>query len=76
MAQTIASPAQQSVDPSTDSAFLLFERLDCYRLAIEFQTIAATLLASRRVGSALRDQLDRRGRPGPQRIPSRCRARS
>jgi four helix bundle protein len=34
------------------------ERLDAYRVAIEFQLIAATIGAGRRLGS-LRDQLDR-----------------
>lgn len=34
------------------------ERLDCYRVAIEFQTLASTLVP-RRGYSALRDQLER-----------------
>ena len=34
------------------------ERLDCYRVAIEFQALATTLVP-RRVYSALRDQLER-----------------
>lgn len=34
------------------------ERLDCYRVAIEFQTVAGRLVSNRRLG-ALRDQLDR-----------------
>jgi four helix bundle protein len=54
MAQTIPHRA-----PAGDPApHLDCERLDCYRVAVEFQTIAARLVANRRVG-ALRDQLDR-----------------
>ena len=54
MAQTIPQPA-----PADDPAPQLdHQRLDCYRVAVEFQTIAARLVGNRRVG-ALRDQLDR-----------------
>jgi four helix bundle protein len=55
MAQTIpnAEPAGARPAPHLDC-----ERLDCYRIAVEFQTIAARLVSNRRVG-ALRDQLDR-----------------
>jgi four helix bundle protein len=54
MARPIPHPG-----PAGDPApHLDCERLDCYRLAVEFQTIAARLVATRRVG-ALRDQLDR-----------------
>jgi four helix bundle protein len=54
MAQAIPVP-----EPAADrTAYLDCERLDCYRVAVEFQTIAARLVSSRRVG-ALRDQLDR-----------------
>ena len=52
MAQTIPNP-----EPAT-APHLVCERLDCYRVAVEFQTIAARLVANRRVG-ALREQLDR-----------------
>jgi four helix bundle protein len=34
------------------------ERLDAYRVAVEFQVLAASICATRRLG-ALRDQLDR-----------------
>jgi four helix bundle protein len=53
MAQTVPNPG-----PGAPTAYLDCERLDCYRVAAEFQTIAARLVANRRVG-ALRDQLDR-----------------
>ena len=55
MTQTIPIP-----DPGTDSAepFLDCERLDCFRVAVEFQTLAADLVRLRGLG-ALRDQLDR-----------------
>jgi four helix bundle protein len=43
--------------PST-GAFLDCERLDCFRVAVGFQTLAARLGTLRRMG-ALRDQLDR-----------------
>jgi four helix bundle protein len=51
MAKTIPSHAPAAVP-------LDAERLDCYRVAIAFQTIAARLVSNRRLG-ALRDQLDR-----------------
>jgi four helix bundle protein len=35
------------------------ERLDCYRVAVEFHAMAARLLANRRLSAALRDQFDR-----------------
>jgi four helix bundle protein len=54
MAQTI-----QALSPDAlESAFLDCERLDCYRIAVEFRALAADLCAGRRLG-ALRDQLDR-----------------
>ena len=60
MAQTIPNPACDTfADRSADAPFLLYERLDCYRLAIEFQSLAARVLSNRSVGSNLRDQLDR-----------------
>lgn len=56
MTQTIPDPARGSVPPSS---FLDAERLDAYRIAVEFQTVAAGICSSRRVGATLRDQLDR-----------------
>ena len=53
MAQTIPNPEPDGTRP--------VPHLDCerlYRVAVEFQAIAARLLSNRRVG-ALRDQLDR-----------------
>jgi four helix bundle protein len=44
--------------PFADAALLDAERLDCYRLAVEFQAVAAGLLP-KRGASSLRDQLDR-----------------
>jgi len=52
--------------PAPDASLPLFagaalldaEKLDCYRLAVEFQTLAAPLLRQRGA-SSLRDQLDR-----------------
>ena len=52
---TIPNPEPFGIAPG---AYLDCERLDCYRVAIEFQTLAARVLSNRRVG-ALRDQLDR-----------------
>jgi four helix bundle protein len=45
--------ANTATEPRFDA-----ERLDCYRVALEFQALAATLVP-RRGHSALRDQLDR-----------------
>ena len=55
MTQTIPIP-----DPGrdADAPFLDCERLDCFRVAVEFQTLAARLAGLRGLG-ALRDQLDR-----------------
>ena len=53
MAQTIPNPEPAGTHPHLDC-----ERLDCYRVAVEFQTFAARLVSNRRVG-ALREQLDR-----------------
>jgi four helix bundle protein len=39
-------------------AYLDCERLDCYRVAVEFQAVAARIVSYGRLG-ALRDQLDR-----------------
>jgi hypothetical protein len=62
MAQTIPHPESAVPVPdlrSSATAHLDCERLDCYRVAVEFQAIAARLLANRRPLGALRDQLDR-----------------
>ena len=56
MAQTIPNPEPAGARPAPH---LDCERLDCYRVAVEFQVLAARLVASRRVGATLRDQLDR-----------------
>ena len=55
MTQTISNP--QPADATADAP-LDCERLDCFRVAVEFQTIAARLASSRGLG-ALRVQLDR-----------------
>jgi four helix bundle protein len=52
MPKTISNPQPGTVP------YLDCERLDCYRCAIEFQTIAARLAPNKRLGT-LRDQLDR-----------------
>ena len=54
MTQTIPIPEPGPVS----SPFLDCERLDCFRVAVEFQTLAADLVSLRGLG-ALRDQLDR-----------------
>jgi four helix bundle protein len=54
MTQTTTIPAPDA----HESAYLDCERLDCFRVAVEFQTLAADLCTQRRLG-ALRDQLDR-----------------
>jgi four helix bundle protein len=56
MAQTIPNPgpAGSPAAPELDC-----ERLDCYRLAVEFQTFAAGIGSNRRVNATLRGQLDR-----------------
>jgi four helix bundle protein len=54
MTQTIPNPEPAgALRPYLDC-----ERLDCYRVAVEFQTLSARLAPRRRLG-ALRDQLDR-----------------
>jgi four helix bundle protein len=53
MEQTIPN-----LEPDGGPAGLSHERLDCYRVAAEFQALAARLPANRRLG-AIRDQLDR-----------------
>jgi four helix bundle protein len=52
MTQTIPGPGP------IPSPFLDCERLDCFRVAVEFQGLAADLCSQRGLG-ALRDQLDR-----------------
>lgn len=52
MGQT--TPGTQPIDATV----LDCERLDCYRVAVEFQGLAARIVSNRRLG-ALRDQLDR-----------------
>jgi four helix bundle protein len=54
MTQTIPNP----VDTLSPVAYLDCERLDCYRVAVEFQALAARIISNGRLG-ALRDQLDR-----------------
>ena len=40
MAHTITNPARNRMaDASVDAPFLLYERLDCYRLAVQFQSV-------------------------------------
>jgi len=55
MTQTISNPEPAGAAPAP---YLDCERLDCYRVAVEFQAIAARIVTNRRLG-ALRDQLDR-----------------
>jgi four helix bundle protein len=55
MTETIPNLEPAGIAPG---AYLDCERLDCYRVAVEFHTLAARLISNRRVG-ALRDQLDR-----------------
>jgi four helix bundle protein len=57
MTQTIPFPEPDAVPDG--SAFLDCERLDAYRVAIEFQKTAAGICSNRRMGATLRDQLDR-----------------
>jgi len=58
MTQTISIPDPGPTPGASEPAFLDCERLDVYRVAVEFQTIAAGLCSRGRLG-ALRDQLDR-----------------
>jgi len=55
MAKMIPSPEPGS----DDRAFLDCERLDVYRVAVEFQQTAAHIALDRRIGANLRGQLDR-----------------
>jgi four helix bundle protein len=55
MTQTIPNPGTRAASPLP---YLDCERLDCYRVAIEFEAIAARIISKGRLG-ALRDQLDR-----------------
>ena len=50
--------APAAATPLFSGALLDAEKLDCYRLAVEFQALAARLLP-KRGQSNLRDQLDR-----------------
>jgi four helix bundle protein len=64
MTTTIPNPDQAPNGPAStadhsDRGAFGFERLDCYRLALEFQTAAVGICADRRMGANLRDQLDR-----------------
>lgn len=67
MAQTVSNPERDSTNAQAATACVDapalscfgFERLDCYRVALDFQTIAAGICADRRMGANLRDQLDR-----------------
>jgi four helix bundle protein len=56
MTQTISNP--EPAGTTASAAYLDCERLDCYRVAVEFQAIAARIVTNRRLGT-LRDQLDR-----------------
>ena len=58
MTQTISIADPGPTPGAAELPFLDCERLDVYRVAVEFQTIAAGLCSRGRVG-ALRDQLDR-----------------
>jgi four helix bundle protein len=51
-------PAPADAPPFADGVLLDAEKLDCYRLAVEFQSLAVRLLP-RRGYAGLRDQLDR-----------------
>jgi four helix bundle protein len=55
MAQTVPTPEPAGPDAS---AQIDCERLDCYRVGVEFQTMATQLVTNRHAG-ALRAQLDR-----------------
>src|SRR5262245_2073788 len=54
MAQTIPNPEPAGALPHLDC-----ERLACYAVAVEFQTMAARLVSNRRLSATLRDQLER-----------------
>jgi four helix bundle protein len=58
MTQMISIPDPGTPLGGSEPAFLDCERLDCYRVAVDFQGLAADLCSQRRAG-ALRDQLDR-----------------
>src|SRR5262245_35534080 len=55
MAQTIPNREPAGTVPAP---YLDCERLDCYRVAVDFQVVAARMASGRSLG-ALRDQLDR-----------------
>lgn len=55
MTRTIPHPD----GPTAPTAYLDCERLDVYRVAVEFQKASAAIGSDRRIGATLRDQLDR-----------------
>lgn len=56
---TQANPIPDSpAEHLADSVLIDYERLDCYRLSVEFQVLAAGICRQPRLG-CLRDQLDR-----------------
>jgi four helix bundle protein len=59
MAQTIPVPEPAPVPDEGTVPFLSPERLEVYRLAVDFQRAAARIGSNRRIGAILRDQLDR-----------------
>jgi four helix bundle protein len=59
MAQTIPFPDPGQDAPAPVPTSLDCERFDVYRVAVEFAKIAAGICSNRRVGTTLRDQLDR-----------------
>ena len=59
MAQTTPVPEPDGVPATCDRAFLDCERLDVYRVAVEFQQDAARIGSNRRIGANQRDQLGR-----------------
>ena len=59
MARTIPNPEPAAGPDAPPTTLLDYQRLDAYRLAVEFQAIAVALCADRRLGATLRDQLDR-----------------
>jgi four helix bundle protein len=54
-----SAPATVTTPLFAGDVLLDAEKLDCYRLAVEFQALAARLLLKRAGLSGLRDQLDR-----------------
>ena len=58
MTQTIPLPEPDAA-PDPARPLLDLERLDVYRVALEFQNTAALIGSNRRIGAHLRDQLHR-----------------